>query len=86
MSSYFAVKSSLGCEPKSLHSLSKQVILLAFEEAIGYMCSTEVLDKDGVSAAVRCSKRIQLKAFFAGFCCSYYFSIHITEFISGYLN
>ena len=60
------------------------MILLAFEEAIGYMCSTEVLDKDGVSAAVRCSKCIQLKTIFAGFFAAIFF--HITEFISGSLN
>ena len=29
-----------------------QVVLFAYEEAIGFMCGTEVLDKDGVSAAV----------------------------------
>uniref|UniRef100_A0AAV2LHI4 TBC1 domain family member 4 n=1 Tax=Knipowitschia caucasica TaxID=637954 RepID=A0AAV2LHI4_KNICA len=28
-----------------------KTVLFAFEEAIGYMCSTSVLDKDGVSAA-----------------------------------
>ena len=33
-------------------------VLLAFEEAIGYMCSTGVLDKDGVSAAVRVAELI----------------------------
>ncbi|KAL1023998.1 hypothetical protein UPYG_G00050070 [Umbra pygmaea] len=29
----------------------KRTVLFAFEEAIGYMCSSSVLDKDGVSAA-----------------------------------
>uniref|UniRef100_A0A8C5MHR2 Phosphoglucomutase 2 like 1 n=1 Tax=Leptobrachium leishanense TaxID=445787 RepID=A0A8C5MHR2_9ANUR len=29
-----------------------KVVLFAFEESIGYMCGTAVLDKDGVSAAV----------------------------------
>ena len=29
-----------------------EVVLFAYEEAIGFMCGTEVLDKDGVSAAV----------------------------------
>ena len=33
-------------------------VLLAYEEAIGYMCSTAVLDKDGVSAAVRVAELI----------------------------
>lgn len=28
-------------------------MILCFEEAIGYMCSTEVLDKDGVSACAQ---------------------------------
>ena len=28
------------------------MVLFAYEEAIGFMCGTEVLDKDGVSAAV----------------------------------
>lgn len=27
-------------------------VLFAFEEAIGYMCGTRVLDKDGISAGV----------------------------------
>ncbi|XP_023704077.1 phosphoglucomutase-2 isoform X3 [Cryptotermes secundus] len=30
-----------------------KTVLFAFEEAIGFMCGTEVLDKDGVSAAIR---------------------------------
>ncbi|CAN8006846.1 unnamed protein product [Ixodes hexagonus] len=36
------------------HELIKQgkTVLLAFEEAIGYMCGTTVLDKDGISAAM----------------------------------
>jgi phosphomannomutase len=29
-----------------------KTVLFAYEEAIGFMCGTEVLDKDGVSAAV----------------------------------
>ena len=28
-------------------------VLLAYEEAIGFMCGTQVLDKDGISAALR---------------------------------
>lgn len=28
-------------------------ILYAFEESIGYMCGNEVLDKDGISAAIK---------------------------------
>ena len=28
-------------------------VLLAYEEAIGFMCGTQVLDKDGISAAIR---------------------------------
>ncbi|KAI1292771.1 Phosphoglucomutase-2 [Halotydeus destructor] len=36
------------------HELEQQgrTVLFAFEEAIGYMCGTSVLDKDGISAAV----------------------------------
>lgn len=30
-----------------------KTVLFAFEEAIGFMCGTSVLDKDGVSAAVK---------------------------------
>ena len=29
-----------------------EVVLFAYEEAIGFMCGTKVLDKDGVSASV----------------------------------
>lgn len=28
-------------------------VIYAFEESIGYMCDSEVLDKDGISAAVK---------------------------------
>lgn len=31
-------------------------VLLGYEEAIGFMCGTQVLDKDGVSAAVRAAE------------------------------
>jgi len=31
-------------------------VIYAFEESIGYMCSSEVLDKDGISAAVKISE------------------------------
>ncbi|KAL4227994.1 Phosphoglucomutase-2 [Mactra antiquata] len=33
-----------------------KTVLFAFEEAIGYMCGSTVLDKDGVSAAAVCSE------------------------------
>ena len=33
-------------------------ILLAYEEAIGFMCGTQVLDKDGVFAAIRMAELI----------------------------
>ena len=32
---------------------SKNKVLLAYEEAIGFMCGSQVLDKDGISAAIR---------------------------------
>ena len=31
-------------------------VLLAYEEAIGFMCGTQVLDKDGISAALRAAE------------------------------
>ncbi len=34
-------------------SASHKTVLFAFEEAIGFMWSTVVLDKDGISAGVR---------------------------------
>ncbi|XP_050504294.1 phosphopentomutase [Diabrotica virgifera virgifera] len=33
-------------------------VIFAFEEAIGFMCSTEVLDKDGVSAAAQLASMV----------------------------
>ena len=36
-----------------LEQNSENKILLAYEEAIGFMCGTQVLDKDGISAAIR---------------------------------
>uniref|UniRef100_A0A7M4ECV3 Phosphoglucomutase 2 n=2 Tax=Crocodylus porosus TaxID=8502 RepID=A0A7M4ECV3_CROPO len=41
----------MGNRAKQLMDQGK-IVLFAFEEAIGYMCSPAVLDKDGVSAAV----------------------------------
>ncbi|KAK9508228.1 hypothetical protein O3M35_007934 [Rhynocoris fuscipes] len=41
----------MGNRACQLHTEGKQV-LFAFEEAIGFMCGTAVLDKDGISAAV----------------------------------
>jgi len=32
---------------------SNAKVLFAFEEAIGFMCSPAVLDKDGISAGIR---------------------------------
>ncbi len=34
----------------------RRTVLLAFEESIGFMCGTTVLDKDGVTAAVRAAE------------------------------
>ena len=36
----------------------KHKVMMAFEESIGYMCGTQVLDKDGVSAATRAAELI----------------------------
>lgn len=33
-------------------------VLFAFEEAIGFMCGTAVLDKDGISAGVRMAELV----------------------------
>ena len=33
-------------------------VMLAFEESIGYMCGTQVPDKDGVSGAIRAAELI----------------------------
>ena len=33
-----------------------KTVLFAFEEAIGFMCGSSVLDKDGVSAAAVCAE------------------------------
>lgn len=33
-----------------------KTVLFAFEEAIGFMCGSTVLDKDGVSAAAVCAE------------------------------
>ena len=33
-------------------------VMMAFEESIGYMCVTQVLDKDGVSGAIRAAELI----------------------------
>lgn len=35
-----------------------KTVLFAFEEAIGFMCGTNVLDKDGVSAAMVCGQLV----------------------------
>lgn len=40
-----------------IHKENKKV-LFAFEEAIGFMCGSSVLDKDGVSAAVKVAELV----------------------------
>ena len=35
-----------------------KTVLLAYEEAIGFMCGTRVLDKDGISAGIRAAELI----------------------------
>lgn len=42
----------MGNKTVELKQNNKQV-LFAFEEAIGFMCGDNVLDKDGISAGVR---------------------------------
>lgn len=44
---------------KSIELLNQgKTVLFAYEEAIGFMCGTNVLDKDGISAAVRVSELV----------------------------
>lgn len=42
------------------HDLMKEgkTVLFAFEESIGFMCDTECLDKDGVSAAAKMAELV----------------------------
>lgn len=42
----------MGSKAAELQAQGKHV-LFAFEEAIGFMCGTAVLDKDGISAGIR---------------------------------
>ena len=42
----------------NLPSSEKKTVLMAYEESIGFMCGTEVLDKDGISACVRAAELI----------------------------
>jgi phosphoglucomutase/phosphopentomutase len=42
----------MGSKTAELQAQGKRV-LFAFEEAIGFMCGTAVLDKDGISAGIR---------------------------------
>ena len=48
----------MGNRAQSLETDDGQTVVLAFEEAIGYMCGSRVLDKDGVFAAVRMAELI----------------------------
>ncbi|XP_040583283.1 phosphopentomutase isoform X2 [Lepeophtheirus salmonis] len=43
---------------KEVEDDSSKTVLMAFEESIGYMCGTSVLDKDGITAAVRMTELI----------------------------
>jgi phosphoglucomutase/phosphopentomutase len=43
---------------QDLEKREGKTVLLAYEEAIGYMCSTRVLDKDGIFAGVRMAELI----------------------------
>lgn len=42
------------------HTLMNQgkTVLFAFEESIGFMCDTECLDKDGISAAAKVAELV----------------------------
>jgi phosphoglucomutase/phosphopentomutase len=42
----------MGSKTAELQAQGKRV-LFAYEEAIGFMCGTAVLDKDGISAGIR---------------------------------
>ena len=42
----------------NLDENDKHKVMMAFEESIGYMCGTQVLDKDGVSGAIRAAELI----------------------------
>lgn len=42
----------MGNMSHDLMAKSNKRVIFAFEEAIGYMCGTDVLDKDGISAAI----------------------------------
>lgn len=46
----------MGNRSYDLINTENKEVLFAFEEAIGFMCGTAVLDKDGVSAAVTISE------------------------------
>lgn len=45
----------MGNEAVELQAQGKHV-LFAYEEAIGFMCGTAVLDKDGISAGIRAAE------------------------------
>lgn len=45
-------------ENHNLPPKDAKTVLLAYEESIGFMCGTKVLDKDGVSAAIRAAELI----------------------------
>ena len=45
-------------ELESANENETKKVMLAFEESIGYMCGSQVLDKDGISGAVRAAELI----------------------------
>ena len=45
-------------EPHNENDNGRSKVMMAFEESIGYMCGTHVLDKDGVSGAIRAAELI----------------------------
>lgn len=45
-------------ENPNLPESERKHVLLAYEEAIGFMCGTAVLDKDGISAGLRAAELI----------------------------
>lgn len=48
----------MGNRTEELTKKENKEVLFAFEEAIGFMCGSEVPDKDGISAAVKVAELV----------------------------